>query len=154
MSGKLLAISVVSLCIALAIIALCLRSRDTAHVREFWEPRFANLIQHARLVERERPSKWQDISDAPGLVHLRATLVEDRYYRWPSHKASETELKDNKPSVQRLRFSSNVLQVEISIDIESGTVININTNRAAQLIPSSRQAIARYLTESLHPHPE
>lgn len=147
MSGKWLTVFIVASCVFLATTVLWLRSRDTVRVREFWSPQIASLIQHAPHVERMNASEWQDISNAPGLIHLRATLVEDRYYRWPWRLATEIELAASMYPVQLLRFSSNTAKVEVSIDFVKGTVLNVQAKRAAQLIPTSRDAIARYLMD-------
>jgi hypothetical protein len=164
-SGRWFTIAVVALSVSIALLALWHRSRDTAHVRDFWGADVANLIQNATHVELRKshiaageaasqakaPSVddfpiVQDISTAPGLVHLRATLVEDRYFRWPWRLATPEELAD-RSRYCLLRFSNADASIDIAFDSQHGTLIHLSTVRVVQLIPTSRQAIVRYLEE-------
>lgn len=84
--------------------------------------------------------RWQDISRAHGLVHLRATLVDDRYFQWDA--APITEKSD---LTFELQFEEADQLVELSIALDSGCVTNSATGRSVPLIPASRRAVAEYL---------
>ena len=159
-SGRRLTFAILALCLSLVCIALWQRSRDTARIREFWGAEGARLIQQApRVALRQAqlsggddaPSlddrrRWLDLSSAPGLVHLRATLVDDRYFDWPSRSATIDEVAASASEWRVLRFSSAAGFIDAAIDLEHGTVVNLVTSRAVNIIPASRQAIAAYLT--------
>lgn len=159
MSGRWLTLAVVSICVALVLVALWRRSRDTSRIREFWGASNARLIQHAPKVAlrvdeaalaSDAPSldgarAWRDISRAPGLVHLRATLVDDRYFDWPARTATEEERVATGPAIRVLRFSGAEGLVDVAIDVERGTVVHLAVGRAVAIIPASRAALAAYL---------
>ena len=161
MSGRWLTLAIGVICIALALVALWRRSRDTSRIREFWGANNARLIQHApkvalrvendkETVTSDAPSlddgrAWRDISQAPGLVHLRATLVDDRYFRWPARKATDQERAATGPAFRVVRFSGREGFIDVAINIEQGTVVHLAAARAVEIIPASRAAIAAYL---------
>lgn len=125
--------------------ALWQRSRTTEHVREFWGASQANLIQHGSTVKlRVAQHEWQDISTAPGLVHLRATLVDDRYYQWDRLELVSSKSLD---SHYVLQFEQADRRIELAIQPDSGLVINLQSQQAVPLISASRQAVAAYLKE-------
>lgn len=101
------------------------------------------LLRDAPLIEER--SRWLDLSTAPGLVHLRATLVDDRYFQWPSRAATAGEVAAGPSRWRVLRFSSTSGFVDTAIDLERGTIVNLMNSRAVDILPSSRQAIAAYL---------
>ena len=125
--------------------ALWQRSRTTEHVREFWGADHANLIQHGTTVKLRLPQQeWQDISTAPGLVHLRATLVDDRYYQWAALQAASTTPLD---AGYELQFTQADRHIELAIEPASGLVINLQSQQCVPLISASQQAVAAYLKE-------
>ncbi len=145
MSGRWLTIIALSGCIALVAFALWQRARTTAHIRAFWGANNARLIQHAPLVKLGVGQQdWQDISQAPGLVHLRATLVDDRYYQWdelaPMSSPAPAEL-------YRLRFEEGDQQIELTIEPDTGMVSHVERQQSVPLIAASAQAVRAYLKE-------
>ena len=159
MSGRWLTFATLVLCFSLVCLALWQRSRDTARVREFWGADGARLVQQAPQVSLrldhasgsdDAPSLvddrgWLDLSTAPGLIHLRATLVDDRYFRWPSRSARVDEMAAGASGWRVLRFSTPESFIDAAIDLERGTVVNLMSARAVEVNPASRQAIAAYL---------
>ncbi len=182
MSGRAFTLATLLVCLSLVGFALWQRSKDTARIRDFWGSHGAELIQRAAHVELccSEPAKegdesgdcrWTDISLAPGLVHLRATLVEDRYFQWPArpvkdipqilNEASQAQKDvaqaqvapsqdtDSKVAIDhlcKLRFEGDDREpMELSIDLGSGTVVNLQTQRSVVLIDASRQAVAAYI---------
>ena len=145
MSGRWLTIGIVSTCMTVALVALWLRSRDTAKIRDFWGADVAHLIQYAPSVERKSQGQWQDISAAPGLVHLRATLVEDRYFHWPWRTLESREIEELWEQLEQVRFSTGTKSLTIGLDFTSGAVVFLDSKRSAELIPTSRDAIASYM---------
>lgn len=144
-------------CLVLVGLALWQRSQNTARIRQFWGPRQASLIQHAPLVyldslpDKAQPrgaEQWQNISASGGLVHLRATLVDDRYFQWDRSAAiaaGNSAGSSGKPSRYSMRFSDGSQHVDLSIDTSTGIVTNLATQQNAILIDASRQAIAHFL---------
>ncbi len=133
MSGRWLTIVAMTVCLAMVAFALWQRSRTTEHVREFWGASQANVIQHGAIVKlRVGAQDWQDISIAPGLVHLRATLVDDRYYQWNAVKTVETADLDGQ---YVLLFAQADRHVELAIEAASGLVTNLQSKQAVPLIP-------------------
>ena len=148
MSGRRVIAFTLVLCVSLVVFALWQRSQHTARIRQFWGGQGAHLIQYAPQVQLQSGADridWLELSAAPGLIHLRATLVDDRYYVWPSRAASAEELAAAGAAYHTLRFSDRASFVDATINTETGAVINRVNGRAAQLIPSSRQAVAAYL---------
>lgn len=145
MSGRLFTTVAVSICLVLVAFAFWQRSLRTQRIREFWGANQASLIQHAPMVRLSvNGEAWRDVSRAPGLVHLRATLVDDRYFQW-----NETATSQGKEpaSGYRLEFSRDQTSIALSIDASSGIVTNLERNQHARLIPASQQAVAAYLKE-------
>jgi hypothetical protein len=92
LSGKVITILLLAGCLSLVAIALVKRSFGTSQVRGLFGPQGAKLIQRAEKVQWRRVpasidgtnanADWREISRAQGLIHLRATLVDDRYFEW------------------------------------------------------------------------
>jgi hypothetical protein len=94
-SGKLVIISILTLALAAAGISWWFRYTTTHRAVRFWGPGTARLIRDAPIVEfceygREANDDYQklvnrrDISNSPGLIHLRNALLEDRSFKWPA----------------------------------------------------------------------
>ena len=146
MSGRWLTILAVTGCVALVAFALWQRARTTQHVRDFWGAAQANVIQHGpnvRLRASSGDENWQDLSTAPGLVHLRATLVDDRYFQWAALQPAAPPAT----TAYLLQFSRDEQIVELAIEPSSGQVTNLQSQQCVPLIPASRQAVAAYLQQ-------
>jgi hypothetical protein len=152
-SGRWLILATLSVCASLVLFALWQRSRDTARIREFWGANGAQLIQHApRVAMRPGPPEvndeppslesdrdWLDLSTAPGLIHLRATLVDDRYFLWPSREALGEERLASGPDFRVLRFSrGDDRSAEASADTVSADEV------PAGEVPAAGQSTARF----------
>jgi hypothetical protein len=102
-SGKLVIISILTVALAAAGASWWFRYAATHGAVQFWGPQTAQLIRDAPTVELYRNERLpdsafksgfatsyldvadgNDISRAPGLVHLRNALLEDRSYNWPA----------------------------------------------------------------------
>ncbi len=180
MSGRWLTAILLTVCVALVSFALWRRSIDTQHVREFWGADQAALVQRAptvlwrtseEVVERATDSvapgsdklqrvAWKDISRAAGLIHLRATLVDDRYYRWPAstfesrsqskpaarpQDSAEGDQGTKASNYECFRFIEGEQSVDVALHVPSGMVILPDRHRQAQIIESSRQALHAYV---------
>jgi hypothetical protein len=97
-SGKLVIIAILSVALIAAGTSWWFRYTATSRAVRFWGPQAARLIRDAPVVElREygsqpdadfmRLTNRRDISHAPGLVHLRNALLEDRSFKWPAEFA-------------------------------------------------------------------
>lgn len=90
-AGRWLVIGLVSLAVGLGVFAVWFQWGQTRRCLAFFGPRAARHIQSAARVElwtlasdgeRVRAVSRQDVSAAPGIVHLRRGLIEDVNYRW------------------------------------------------------------------------
>ena len=100
-SGKLVIIGILAVAVASAAASWWFRYAATHRAAQFWGPETARLIRDAPTVElyQSKPpatftplsriddflerADARDVSNAPGLTHLRNALLEDRSYRWP-----------------------------------------------------------------------
>jgi hypothetical protein len=93
-SGKLVILAIIAVALAAAGTAWWFRYSATHRAVHFWGADAAQLIRDAPIVKLTeyggrpdadfmKPINSRDISRAPGLVHLRAALLEDRSFNWP-----------------------------------------------------------------------
>lgn len=92
-AGTAVVLGVLLAAAALATFAVWFQWGQTRRCLEFFGPRVSRRIQAAPRVElwrletaagRLRVAARRDVSQAPGLVHLRRGLIEDVNYRWPT----------------------------------------------------------------------
>jgi hypothetical protein len=102
-SGKLVILGILTVALASAAASWWFRYKATSQAVKFWGPTSARLIRDAPKVELYRWSSLpasafrssfsrsylesangRDLSNTPGLTHLRNALLEDRSYRWPA----------------------------------------------------------------------
>jgi hypothetical protein len=86
-SGKLVIIGIITLAVASAAASWWFRYSATHRAVNFWGPDAAELIRDAPRVSLVRlilgdPPATRDISKAPGILHLRNALLEDRSFQW------------------------------------------------------------------------
>ena len=92
-SGSVLVLGLLLLGLGAAVTGIWFQWGQTRRCLEFYGPRVARLIAEAPRVElwtlepgssprHLRGIDRQDVSQAPGLVHLRRGLVEDANFRW------------------------------------------------------------------------
>ena len=92
-SGSVLVLGLLLLGLGAAVTGIWFQWGQTRRCLEFYGPRVARLIAEAPRVElwtlepgssprHLRGLDRQDVSQAPGLVHLRRGLVEDANFRW------------------------------------------------------------------------
>ncbi|MCA9129567.1 MAG: hypothetical protein KDB22_20915 [Planctomycetales bacterium] len=87
----------------------------------------------------------RDISRAPGLVHLRATLVDDKYFQWKTwQRSSATTLPADWVLLQ---FCQEPNCVELWFNPVDGQIVSPQTRTRVYLIDSSKQAMAAYLSK-------
>lgn len=114
-SGKLVIVGILLLALAAAATSWWFRYSATHQAAEFYGE-YTRLIRDAPIVELlrfepatqggiavdqsgkneldrflEAPTNRRDISRAPGLTHLRAALLEDRSYIWPSRPQTPSD---------------------------------------------------------------
>jgi hypothetical protein len=119
-SGKLLILAIVAAAALLAGASWWFRYSATHRAAEFWGPRAAVLIRDAptvTLLDLEANESKVDISKAPGMVHLRYALMEDRSYEWPDPQAS-IRLQMSSPR-WLLTFSDPAAREDVSIQISN-----------------------------------
>ncbi len=148
LSGKVFVLAAVGACILLAGFAALRQSQTTRRIRELWGAEGASVIQNAGEVSWLRPvagdvAEAIDLSQAAGLVHLRATLVDDVYL------VPASQLEDAWPGenalVHQIMFAHAGKRVLVEVDIESGKIHCEATGQTATLIPASRDAVREYL---------
>jgi hypothetical protein len=86
-SGKFVILGILTVALASAAASWWFRYSATHEAAQFWGPQNARLIRDAphvalvRLILSEPPTT-RDISRAPGMLHLRNALLEDRSFLW------------------------------------------------------------------------
>ncbi len=94
-AGTALVVGLLALAVALALFAVWFQWNQTRRCLGFYGPEAARSIQGATRVELWRlavdpatgrlvAADRRDVSQAPGLVHLRRGLVEDANFAWPA----------------------------------------------------------------------
>jgi hypothetical protein len=86
-SGKLVIVCIITVALAAAGASWWFRFNSTNRAAKFWGPVGSRLIRDAPRVVLIRSylveePKSRDISNAPGITHLRNALLEDRSFRW------------------------------------------------------------------------
>lgn len=123
------------------------QSQTTSRIRELWGAEGASVIQKADSVEWFTPDGTDesiDLSQAAGLVHLKATLVDDVYLQ--SHESDRVDWSSiPHDNLHRFEFSRRAAAVVVEIETDSGQIYCEQTKRNATLIPASRDAVRRYL---------
>ncbi len=153
-SGSLTIKILLLVCFGMVATAIIQRSRQTSRIRQFYQPIGAYLIQKAVKVsvlfpKQDPQSPWIDASGARGLIHFRATLVDDRYFDWSRlSPTSPQEFATKSP--YRFRFEEQSQSIEIAFDSDSGFVYALPTEQQAPLIESSQKAFRQYLVEIEH----
>lgn len=157
MRGALLVAAVLVVSTSLAFLAIYLRRGRTLRTLDFWGMENVYLIQNSdrlfvfRAAERggkptEVPdrSELQNVTDIPGISHLREALLADAHYRWEAAAASA-------PMGQWvvLVFQDGVPERElvVAIELESGWVGPIEATQHSYLTERVREALKRYLAE-------
>ncbi len=95
-SGKLVIITILIAAVGAALGGWVFRYNATHRAVEFWGPEAALAIRDAKKVSLTQVSRDKEgyrlasftveVSDAPGLMHLRAALLEDRSFEWPAEE--------------------------------------------------------------------
>jgi hypothetical protein len=97
LSGKLVVSSIVTIAILLAGASWWFRYAATNKAGRYWGAQNVRLIRDAPVVEFYRwaldpesldellaEGNRRDVSQRPGLLHLRSALLEDRSFEWPA----------------------------------------------------------------------
>jgi hypothetical protein len=92
-SGKLVIIGVMIVAVTAAGTSWWIRYNSTHRAAEFWGPTAVRRIRDAPFVQlfyvNDDPDLLSDvrnISNTPGLTHLRHALLEDRSFKWPARR--------------------------------------------------------------------
>jgi hypothetical protein len=108
---------------------------------EFYGAEAATLIRTAPQVEilRPEPEGDIDISQAPGLINARASLLSDASYDWSAAAPAQQS------PLFSVRFSRGERSVVVTFDFENRTVTNSSTQRMATLRPKTADGWRQYL---------
>lgn len=147
LSGKLFVLLLAAACISASGSALWYQSHSTYRIRRLWTASGANLIQHAPNVQVLTDEFTREISQSKGLIHLRATLIDDQYYDWRDEVVSTST-----PATDdwiRIRFWEQSNSVTVHLNPMTGAVYSPNSRTNVPLIASSQQAVALYVQQLL-----
>jgi len=105
----------------------------------------ARLIRNAPKVEylRSPSDESIDISNAPGLLNARTSLLSDASYDW---SAPDPRLESPRFSI---RFSRGRSHVIVTFDFENRTIKTSTTGRTAKLIPKTAEGWQAYLAKQV-----
>lgn len=147
LSGKVLIVLLVGFCVAMAGFATLRQSQTTSRIRQLWGAEAASVIQNADTITwfvPDDPNQPIDLSNAAGVVHLKATLVDDVYLQ--SRDAGEVDWSlIPRSAMHRIEFQRQTASVWVQIETDSGQIYCEQTQRSATLIPASRDAVRHYL---------
>jgi hypothetical protein len=116
---------------------------------DFYGPEGALLIRTAPMVEflRPPPETSIDISEAPGLINARASLLSDASYDW-----SAMDVRQESPLFS-VRFQRGDSSIVITFDFENQTVRTSTTQRTAKLAKKTANGWQSYLARQVATHP-
>jgi hypothetical protein len=112
---------------------------------DFFGAEAATLIRTAPRVEYVRPPPEEniDISQAPGLINARTSLLSDASYEW-GHATSQLQAP-----LFVVRFSQGERSVEITFDFENRTMKTSSTGRSATLTKKTAEGWQAYLARQV-----
>jgi len=156
-SGKIAIISILVVAVGLTSFAWWYRYQQGRRTMEFWGPEAAQLIRHAPRVElfeldetleafkSGELSKVRsfDLSNAPGLVHARHSLIVDRNFRWDESSANTAA---NIAWDVAWRFIDGDKQTTVLLDYETGAVRDAAGERVALLHPAIAGGMRDYIS--------
>jgi hypothetical protein len=108
---------------------------------ELYGPQAATLIRTARRVEFRQPdsSASIDISQAPGLLNARASLLNDASYDW-----NRSGPLAHEPQFS-VRFSDENRDAVVTFDFDNQTIVTSSTKKTAALIKRTADGWKKYL---------
>ena len=144
-TGKLAVLAMIGIAVSAASFAWWWNYNRGRQALEFYGPEAALLIRTAPQVEllRPEPEGDIDISQAPGLINARASLLGDASYDW-SAAASPQE-----SPLFSVRFSRGEKSVVVTFDFENRTISNSATQRSATLKPKTAEGWRTYLARRI-----
>ncbi len=140
-AGKVAVLTMVGVAILAASFAWWWNFNRGRKSLEFYGPQAATLIRTAPRVEILRPAAEGDIdiSQAPGLINARASLLSDASYDWSTAGAPQES------PLFSVRFSRRDKSVVITFDFENRTITNSATPRIVTLKPKTADGWRAYL---------
>lgn len=111
---------------------------------EFFGPEAARLIRTAPQVEllKTPPDASVDLSQAPGLINARASLLSDASYVW-----DQTPADSSSPRLT-VRFADGKRSVDLTFDFEYRTLHTSSTNKTALLNQKTASGWQSYLARN------
>jgi hypothetical protein len=160
-SGKVAIIAMIVVSLALTAFAWWYRYQQGRRAMEFWGPETAQLIRHAprveladlaevppldlpRMIEAGDPSRFsgQNISDAPGLVHARHSLIVDSNFQW----GERVESPDAIAWDVAWRFGDGKNERVVFLDYETGATRRLDDQRIEILQPAIVSGMRDYIS--------
>ena len=160
MRGKLTIIAILIVALTTACFAWWWRATSQQRIREFWGPSALQAINFARQVEAfklakvdgtqmtlsERvqqvpPDEFVDISQAPGLIHAKHSLVEEASFDWESPPDS---IRDRNWSYG-VRFHNGAEVVTVLFDFERRALAHVEANKSLTMIEKTSNDWKGYL---------
>lgn len=143
--GKLAVFSIFALALAMASFAWWWNYNRGRRTMEFYGAPAATLIRTAPLVALRIGEREVDISQAPGLLNARTSLLSDASYRWNQTTALTTD-----PDAS-VRFTRGNDVVTVAFTFETQSVQPSSTGKTATLIPKTAEGWRSFLTRSSKP---
>jgi hypothetical protein len=108
---------------------------------EFYGPEAATLIRTAPKVEIvvTQSGNAIDISQAPGLINARSSLLSDASYRW------DLKAEEPPPDAPAVRFSNHNKSVIVRFAFPAHGMWTSSTNRVVMLAPKTANGWKTYL---------
>jgi hypothetical protein len=108
-SGKVVIVGILTVALVAAGVSWWFRFHATHLAAGFWGPQTARVISSATTIKLSRinrnpeglitTSMTRNVSNAPGITHLRTALLEDNNFVWPASRSSSPA-----PAAWRLEF--------------------------------------------------
>lgn len=149
-TGKAAVLAMIAVALALATFAWWWNFNRGRHALEFYGAKGATLVRTAPRVTLLVDKGEIDISQVPGLLNARASLLSDASYRW-----RETIAPNGRP-VYAVRFSNARDFVTVEFDFTAQSASASSTGKSAKLAKKTsagwQQFIERIVRNSVKAH--
>jgi hypothetical protein len=131
--GTFAVLSILALALAMASYAWWYNYSHSQRILDLYGPEAATLIRTAPVVEILSGDAGSnlDISQAPGLLHARTSLIADASYDWTGAPAFVA------PPVASVRFRRGEQSIVIDFDFANRLVRPSSTGKTGKLIPKT-----------------
>jgi hypothetical protein len=151
MRGKIVIVVMLGLAIGAAGFAWYQNYQRSARARTYWGDsaatiRFAKKVETFRIAADGKPADVTEISDAPGLLNARTSLMSDDAFDWSVEPSTLTPSGDWKYGV---RFVAGDDVVTLLFSENSDLMLVGERSQAVRLDPKTAAGWRAYLSKSL-----